>query len=199
MPTTRGWFPNHAPLNRDEGTMKTAHHQAGMTILELLITLAILGIVSFMAVPSFIDTLDRMNSSSAARSLAATFTLARSEAVKAGLDVSICGSQNGADCAANGWNGGWIVFIDANADADGAAGSIDAGDRILRVYEPLGGMVVTVAPATNIVRYDSKGYGKNASLLTFTMCPLDGDASNARQIELGLSGRARFIDEVAGC
>lgn len=170
-----------------------------MTILELLITMAILGLLSTLAVPSFIDTLGRMSSKSAARSLASTFTLARSEAIKAGQDVSICPTSDGLDCAADSWNRGWIVFIDANGDADGDTGSIDAGDRVIRVYEPLSGMDVTVAPPTDIVRYDSKGYGKNTALLRFTMCPLDGNADNARQIEVGLSGRARFVEGGLGC
>ena len=171
----------------------------GMTILELLITVAVLGLLVALAVPSFTDTMDRMSSNSAARTLASAFTLARSEAVKAGLTVGICGSADGLDCAASSWNGSWIVFIDNNGDANGAAGSIDAGDRVLRVFEPLGAFDLTVAPATNLVRYDSKGFGSNANLLLFTLCPNNGDAANARGIELGVSGRARFIEDGLAC
>jgi type IV fimbrial biogenesis protein FimT len=170
-----------------------------MTILELLITLAILGILAAVSLPSFMDTLGRMSSNSAARSLAATLSLARSEAVKSGFDVSICPTLDGADCEAASWNSGWIVFIDVNNDADGDAGSIDATDRVIRVFEPLAGMDVTVNPAVDLVEYDSKGYGKNASILTFTICPTDGNAENARQVEVGLSGRARIVEEGLGC
>lgn len=179
--------------------MELPQRQQGMTILELLITLAILGIVTYLAVPSFVDTLGRMASNSAARSLAATLQLARSEAVKAGSDVSICPSSNGTDCTAGAWNSGWIVFIDANGDADGAAGSVDAGDRVIRAFEPFSDLTLTVAPATNLLQYDNRGFGKNATLLTFTVCPADGNADNTRGIEVSLSGRARFLEEGLSC
>jgi type IV fimbrial biogenesis protein FimT len=173
-------------------------HQ-GLTILELLIVLAILGILAAVSFPGFMDTLGRMSANTAARSLASALSLARSEAVKAGMDVSLCPSDDGLDCAAGSWNSGWIVFIDANDDADGDTGSIDAGDRVVRVFEPLAGMNLTVSPATDLMRYDSKGYGKNAAILRFTICPLNEDNANARQVEVSLSGRARIVEEGLVC
>lgn len=175
------------------------HPQHGITILELLIALGILGILATLSIPSFMDTLGRMSANSAARGLAGTLSLARSEAVKTGADISICPTADGVDCISGSWNTGWIVFVDTNADADGDSGSIDAGDRILRVYEPLAGMELAVNPLVDLVQYDSQGYGKNASLLTFTICPLDGNAANARQVEVSLSGRARIESEGLAC
>lgn len=178
----------------------TAHRgtQQGFTMLELLIAIAILGILAAVSLPSFMDTLGRWSANSATRSLASSLNLARSESIKQGLDVSICPTNTGTDCVANAWNGGWIIFVDANGDADGAAGSIDAGDTIIRVYEPLSNMSVTTTPAnTNLLEYDRKGFGANAAAVTMLICPMDGNDDNARQLIISLSGRARINEDVA--
>lgn len=73
-----------------------------MTILELLITMALLGIVAALALPSMMDGLGRSSARAATRSFTSALSLARSEAVKTGSGVSICPSLDGEDCAA-GW------------------------------------------------------------------------------------------------
>ena len=170
-----------------------------MTLLELLITMALLGIVAALSLPGFMDGVGRMAAKSATRSFTNTLSLARSEAVKTGRNVSICPSQDGLDCSKDSWNAGWIVFVDANGDADGDTGSVDAGDTVLREFEPLTDMILTVSPSTSLLQYDSKGFGRNSSVLLFTLCPLDGNAANARQIEVSLSGRARTIEGAPAC
>jgi type IV fimbrial biogenesis protein FimT len=170
-----------------------------MTLLELLITLGILGIMSAIAVPSLMDTLSRMSVNTATRNINTALSLARSEAVKRGRDVSICPSADGADCLAGDWSVGWIVFVDANNDADGDTGSVDVGDTVIRVFDPLGDMALEANPATDLLTYDNKGYGRLGSLLTLTICPLDGNTNNAKEVEISLSGRARVISEGAVC
>lgn len=182
--------------------MKALHplsRYAGLTLLELLVTLGILGIVAAAGVPSLMDTFNRMSVNSAARTISSSLSLARSEAVKRGRNVSICPSTNGSDCSAGSWATGWIVFIDANGDANGATGSIDSGDEILRVFDALGSLLVTASPTTNLLTYDSKGYGKMGAALSFRLCPLDGNANNARQVEVSVSGRARIITSGVSC
>jgi type IV fimbrial biogenesis protein FimT len=171
----------------------------GFTMLELLVTLAILAILTTMAVPSLIDTMGRMAVNSAVRSMATSLSFARTEAIKRGQNVSICPTTDGADCAAGSWAGGWIVFVDVNNDADGDTGSVDAGDILIRAYEPLADMVVTVTPNTDLIAYDNKGFGSNAALVTFKVCPEDGNAENARELEISLSGRARINENVGSC
>jgi type IV fimbrial biogenesis protein FimT len=180
-------------------TMNELNRTQGFTILELLVTMAILGILAAVAVPSLTDTMGRMSVNGATRTLATSLSLARSEAVKRGQDVSICPTTDGADCATGSWAGGWIIFVDVNNDADGDTGSIDVGDVVIRVYEPLSDLAVTVTPNSDLIAYDNKGFGKNAALLTFKVCPQDGNADNAREVEISLSGRARIIDTVGSC
>src|SRR5690606_15001619 len=145
------------------------------------------GMVVTRALPSLMDGLGRSSARAATRSFTSALSLARSEAVKTGSGVSICPSLDGEDCAAGSWSTGWIVFIDADGDADGDTGSVGAGDTVLRRFEPLSGMSLSASPSTSLLRYDSRGYGSNAAAVTFTLCPLDGNTATARTIEVSLS------------
>lgn len=188
--------------DRATANMKALHsptRSRGLTLLEMLIVLGILGIIAAAGVPSLIDTMNRMAVNSAARLFTSALSLARSEAVKRGRNVSICPSASGTDCAAGTWADGWIVFVDANGDANGAAGSVDAGDEVLRVYTALADLELAASPTTNLLTYDNKGYGRMSSALTFTLCPLDGNEDNARQVQISLSGRSRTITQGVAC
>lgn len=86
--------------------------QYGFTLIELMVTIAILAIVTSLAAPS----LDAFVSRSAMRSISGDFTLgmqkARSEAINRNECVVICMSSNGTSCASTGanWGEGWIAF-----------------------------------------------------------------------------------------
>lgn len=156
-------------------------------MLELLITIAILGILVSVALPSFTEMLGRSNVNSATRTLGSAISLARSEAIKRGQDVGICGSLNGAICANNAWNTGWVVVVDINNDGD----YVDTGE-LIRVYTPLSDMTLTAS--SNLLEYDSRGFGANAAVVTFDICPEDGKIDNGRRLQVGISGRARMIE-----
>jgi len=62
-----------------------------------------------------------------------SLNLARSEAIKGNVRVTLCVSSNGTSCAASGgWELGYIVFRDLNSN-----GAVDSDDTVLRVSGPL--------------------------------------------------------------
>lgn len=69
--------------------MKTRLRQAGFTLPELLITIAILSILMAMAVPSLQDVIDRKRVQGATEGLYADMQFAKSEAVKRGISMRI--------------------------------------------------------------------------------------------------------------
>jgi type IV fimbrial biogenesis protein FimT len=186
-------------LPRPDDAMYAHRRQGGLTLLELLLLLGMIGVLSMAAVPPLMDTLTRMNVTTAARTLTSALNLARSEAVKRGRDVLVCPSTDGSDCAAGSWASGWIVFVDTNGDADGTTGSVDAGDTIIRVFNQRAGLTIAIAPTTNLLTYDNRGYGRMGALRTVTICPQDGNAANARQVEISVSGRSRIITAGVSC
>jgi type IV fimbrial biogenesis protein FimT len=83
----------------------------GFTLVELLVTLAIFGILTALALPSFQTVMLGPRLSGYANSFTAAATLARSEAIKRNAQVSLCASADGASCATSGgWEQGWIVL-----------------------------------------------------------------------------------------
>ncbi|MFS1524594.1 GspH/FimT family pseudopilin [Microbulbifer sp. 2304DJ12-6] len=111
---------------------KARSPQAGFTLIELMVTLAVLAILITVAVPSFTDMINNNRSVALSEALTNALNFTRSEAVKRGARVSICASDNGTGCtAANTWSSGWIVFVDAAA-SDGAAPIVG---QVLRVKE----------------------------------------------------------------
>ena len=167
-------------------------------MIELLVTLGILGALLALALPGFQDVIESSKTNRQAKNLWVSLNLARSEAIKRGIDVSICASDNAIDCDAGTWSEGWIVFVDNNGDADGDVGSIDAGDIVIRVFEtPGAGSTHTFT--VNLFSYDNLGFGAIGGVQTFKICPATNNAANARSIEVGASGRGRRIDAGLVC
>jgi prepilin-type N-terminal cleavage/methylation domain-containing protein len=103
--------------------------RAGFTLVEILVVLAISAILLAVAVPSFQSMKASASNAEAANALIGAVDLARSEAVRAAGNVTVCRSTNVnaplPDCAGAGdWADGWIIFIDEVAPQ----GARDAGD-----------------------------------------------------------------------
>ena len=109
---------------------QSTHQHSGFTLVELLVTVAILAIIAAMAAPA----LGVFASRSAMRGISADFTLgmqrARTEAINRNECVVICMSSNGTSCATSStsgsnWGIGWIAFRSPTCDvAAPSAGDI---------------------------------------------------------------------------
>ncbi len=87
--------------------------QRGFTMIELMVTLAVLAILLGIGMPAFQEVSLSTTLRSEANKLAAAAQLARSEAIKSNAVVRICISSDGATCtSASGasWENGWIVI-----------------------------------------------------------------------------------------
>jgi type IV fimbrial biogenesis protein FimT len=113
-----------------------SEYNSGFTLVELMIVVAIVGILAAIGAPSFQDMLNQTRASGLANELAASLNLARSEAIKRGTQVSVCKSGNitaaspTCSTAAN-WQNGWLVFVDTST-----SGTFDGTDTRLKVGQP---------------------------------------------------------------
>lgn len=116
---------------------------AGFTLMEVLVVLTISAILVAVAVPAFNASIARARVSEAANTLLAAIELARSEAIRRGVNVTACRITNPAAPACNGvadagfadgdWAAGWVVFTESNAG--GALREIDAGEPTLMIQQ----------------------------------------------------------------
>ncbi len=178
-------------------TGKFSTPNRGFTLIELMIALGVMGILVSISMPSFQDAAENMATDSQSSVLITTLSLARTESVKRGNDVSICATSSGEDCNGGDWSDGWMVFVDANGDADGGQGSVDAGDTVVRIWTAERGTELTFT--TDLMQFDNLGYSLVPGIQTFLICPESGNAENARSIEIGAFGRARLIEDDLDC
>lgn len=91
---------------------------SGITLIEALITLAVLVIITAIAAPNFSDLLSSSKGKGTAKDLQADLDFARSEAIRlATTEVSVCPANNDfSGCAiSTNWSSGWIIWNGTSA------------------------------------------------------------------------------------
>lgn len=86
----------------------------GVTLIELLVTLAVVAILLTLGVGAFRTLIANAKMTNAANSLIGHLQFARSEAVKRNRRVEVCPSEDGRTCSATPpvfWQGGYIVAV----------------------------------------------------------------------------------------
>lgn len=128
-------MPTQAPTRRDPrntGKGISTHH--GFTVIELMICLAVLAIITSLALPSYRTILEKRQVTSGAEQLGAFLSSAQLESVKRNQFVAVNYQENGGDWCL-GMRAGDAVGVDCNCTVtDSTAANACALDGTLKVF-----------------------------------------------------------------
>ncbi len=168
----------------------------GLTLVELMMVLAMMAVVTSLAVPSFRSLWVKRSVLMAAEALLGDLRYARSEALKRLRPVLVCQSSNGDSCTRDGaaWADGWLVFIDSNGNAQVDGDNPDGpAEALLRIQS---GLPALASIASNVstghsIAYQATGSAKSAAQ-TIIFTPAGTELPDSiRSLCISLQGRAR--------
>jgi prepilin-type N-terminal cleavage/methylation domain-containing protein len=121
-----------------------SRNQAGFTLTELVVTLAIAGVVGAIALPSLADLIRTTRVKNVATEMLSTLAYARNEAITRNVQVSVSASGT--------WSAGWRVT---------------SNGTVLR-QSTLNGDVIISGPTENNITYNPNGRLATLDTLSFS-------------------------------
>lgn len=180
--------------------------QSGFTLYELMIAVAIVGVVLAIGVPNMRAYSQNSNMTATANDLHAALHMARSEAPRAKSNITVCASTDAlaaATCSGgNDWDDGFIVFVDTDGNAvrDTSTGTTET---VLRVNGPAkDGVTLNVENNATYFMFGPSGQGRTVvgktPLSRIALCDERGNIqvggkSAARVLVITPLGRATVV------
>lgn len=175
--------------------------EAGFTLIELMVTMAIAAVLLMVAVPSLNTYRRNAELTSITNTLVASINTARGEALKRGLSAMVVPINNGSV-----WTAGWVVFVDTDSSRD-----YDATKDTLVFTQSATASYIAIDPrnaanaSASQIRFDASGYPRGPSNMagnsTVVVSRTDGSAatdwSEKRVIVISLTGRTRVCKPVS--
>lgn len=163
---------------------RTAAKTRGFSLIEMMVTLAVMAVLAMIAIPAFRNMTRRSQVTSSTNTLLADLNYAKTEAVSRGLFVSLCPSSDGETCqATTTYDTGWIVYAysPGNAKANTAFDNTSPSTNLLLRYTQSrqGASIVGPDNSTNnsVISFNSQGQqmpSASAKEMDFIICYRDG-------------------------
>lgn len=162
----------------------------GFTLVELMVTVALLAILATLGIPSFQAWIQNTKIRTAAESIQNGLQIARAEAVKRNTPVQF---------VLDGGNSAWTVrCLTAAQCADLAGGVVET--RAASDGSSADIIIATLPATSDTVEFNNFG-GINTSPVPFTQIDVNSNASAADRplrVTLGVGGNTRLCDPYTG-
>ncbi|MEY4908238.1 MAG: hypothetical protein RL260_1956 [Pseudomonadota bacterium] len=160
-------LPNPPPLNAPAAPSAACAlvPPRGFTLVELMVTVAVLGILATVAMPGLTAFTARNRLSALSSDFVSSLVLARTEAARAGLPVLVLPADGGV--TGNEFAQGWNLYLDRNSN-----GAFDSGDTLIRTYAALPGTLKLQGASP--IQFTAIGYLTPAAAVNFVLCPSGG-------------------------
>ncbi|MFL9582443.1 GspH/FimT family pseudopilin [Stenotrophomonas sp. AB1(2024)] len=164
----------------------SARRSNGFTLVELMITLVVVGVVAAIAFPNFQSLIRSSRVAAAHNELIGMVNLARNDAIRNNQGGVVCGSSDGATC--NGqWGDGMMVFSDNDAD-----GAFSNGETVLR-YTAFNSALAVNGPDAPIA-FDARGRRRAGANQTVTLRPVKcGEQPLQSTMTINASGQVTTV------
>jgi len=162
--------------------------QSAHSLFELIMTLAVAGIVFGLGLPSFGRLAAEQRLRSEADALFRALYRARSESIARRRVVTLCPSRDGEACDdSDDWSAGWMMFVNRDRRDESRR---DADDQRLLVHKP----AATVEIVANRRAFSLRSTDLRATNGTFRLCDRQSRAP-ARRLTVSYTGRPRVSRE----
>lgn len=171
----------NASRHEFEGTERIAHmltKKQGFTLVELMITVVVAGILLAIAVPSLTSMYEQTRVNSNVEKIHNILVFARNQAVSYGTRVNVCSFASQTACGTSAqWQKGIRVYL---TDAGGM-------DKELRAVEGFN-TSDQVKGSTSLITFSSEGLSSGGEI---TYCP-NGKATNSQSVKVSASGLVSY-------
>jgi type IV fimbrial biogenesis protein FimT/type IV fimbrial biogenesis protein FimU len=172
--------------------LSTIHNKNGFSLIELMVAIAVVAILTTLALPSMNTFLVKMRIDNEISELQKILLTARNTAINTGKITTVCPLTSGV-CTTN-WQNDISVFTNSvNTLANGTA--FTANDELVKIKESIKDGDKLQFANTSVI-YNPAGQLLAPTVAsTFNYCAYN-DTSNSRSIDLSISGRSYVSSDI---
>jgi type IV fimbrial biogenesis protein FimU len=157
----------------------------GFTLVELMVTIVIAGILLTIGVPSLVTMYEGYRANSNVEKIHNILVFARNQAVSYGATVNVCPFASATSCGTTtNWSGGIRVFITDTSNTDRELRAIDS----FNINDRIKGSSATIT-------FSAEGLSSSGTII---YCP-GGKATDSRSVNVSTSGLVSYGAEGSSC
>ena len=163
----------------------------GLTLIELLVTLAVAAVLITVGAPAMTSILERFRAQDAVSQWQGDIVYARQVAAAYQTSVTVCPMGGTTSCDGD-WTVGYTAFIDVNGN-----GTLDAEDEALHQRDAINGQDYVNSTAPKQIRFTEDGFSKDSGMLIY--CPGQTDSQLSLGLSLSSTGQTRQLENCLTC